>query len=280
MDSKFLSDGRKVAVVGQINSAQWIVQEIYVTGEGDEIPTGERFTTNSLHDAPVKSFKDKEAERLEQRIKERKGELDKIERQIKVKQLDAKVHNDINRFVDRATQGEMWTEDLETLTSFLTGEIRWLVADHYGFSEPVRFDEKMRDIDNWQGNMKHEGLKLLSLYGKTDGSLSYRLSQYRDGSGTSTEVWGFANYAEAARHSIALMLDRLDSGHGLNATEVAKLLKSPVVEHLTTDERTQLLQVITAAIEAARESHRKQAEDLHERNSKAVNALQSILSDA
>jgi len=58
---KFLNDGRKVKVIGKLNNQEMIVQEIFVTKSGDEIPSGESFTAKSLHDEPVLSYKDKEA---------------------------------------------------------------------------------------------------------------------------------------------------------------------------------------------------------------------------
>ncbi|HEI9857545.1 TPA: hypothetical protein SLO96_000850 [Proteus mirabilis] len=57
METKFLSDGRKVAVLGKLNTTESIVQEIFVTDSGVEIPSGENFTTKSLHDEPEKATK-------------------------------------------------------------------------------------------------------------------------------------------------------------------------------------------------------------------------------
>ncbi|VGD33408.1 Uncharacterised protein [Klebsiella pneumoniae] len=56
MEIKYLSDGRKVVVVGQLNQTETIVQEVFVTEAGDELPGGERFVTKSLHDVPVESW--------------------------------------------------------------------------------------------------------------------------------------------------------------------------------------------------------------------------------
>lgn len=47
METKFLSDGRKVVVVGALNNQETIVQEVFVTQQGDEIPGGERFVVKS-----------------------------------------------------------------------------------------------------------------------------------------------------------------------------------------------------------------------------------------
>lgn len=38
---KYLADGRKVVVIGKINQTEHIVQEIFVTDSGDELPSGD-----------------------------------------------------------------------------------------------------------------------------------------------------------------------------------------------------------------------------------------------
>ncbi|WP_043530415.1 hypothetical protein [Litchfieldella xinjiangensis] len=278
MQTKFLSDGRKVAVVGQLNNQESIVQEVFVTEAGDEIPAGERFTTKSLHDSPVKSYKAKEEERIEKRIQEQKAEIERLEKQKRSAHIEAKAHADIGKFVRKVAAG-MEPEDFSILVAFLAGDIKWLVCDGYGFEEPVRFEDKLTDTDGWHGRVEYDGLKLLSLYGKTDGSLSYRLNRYGDGSGSNCQVYGFATFEEAARKSIDLTLQRLDksmNSHGM----AADVLCSSVAEYLTSDERTVLRGKIEVAIERAHESYEKQAADLAERSNKSISDLQKLLEPA
>lgn len=63
---KFTSDGKKVVVIGSLNSQEKIVQEIFVV-DGSEIPSGEHFVVKSLHDAPVISWKEQELKKLNDR---------------------------------------------------------------------------------------------------------------------------------------------------------------------------------------------------------------------
>ncbi len=70
---KFLTDGRKVAVLGKLNNAEYIVQEIFVTPAGEEIPSGENFTAKSLHDAPIESYHKKEEARQKAYVEKAKG---------------------------------------------------------------------------------------------------------------------------------------------------------------------------------------------------------------
>lgn len=65
MEKKYLSDGRKVVIVGKLNNQETIVQEIFVTNNGSEIPSGENFVVKSLHDEPIMSYQKKKEKELE-----------------------------------------------------------------------------------------------------------------------------------------------------------------------------------------------------------------------
>ena len=75
MNDKFLTDGRKVRVIGKLNNNESIVQEIYIDEGGSEIPSGDNFTAKNLHDAPVETYTDRE-------IKKKKAKLVSIESEI------------------------------------------------------------------------------------------------------------------------------------------------------------------------------------------------------
>jgi hypothetical protein len=46
MEIKYLSDGRKVVVVGQLNQTETIVQEVFVTEAGDELLVASALSPN------------------------------------------------------------------------------------------------------------------------------------------------------------------------------------------------------------------------------------------
>jgi hypothetical protein len=196
MDKKYLSDGRKVAVIGQLNNQESIVQEIFVTESGDEIPSGERFTTKSLHDAPVKSYKQKEEERATANIASLKGEVDKINREISESRRRMSAWKDMFKSAENLS-GRIDSATLETLDKFFSGRINFVVETGW---RPLINDlvETVSDEDNWGGRIKYDGLKLISLMGKSDGDLEFRLNQYRDGSGSSRVV-SFCETIEEAR---------------------------------------------------------------------------------
>ena len=275
METKFLSDGRKVAIIGQLNNQEAIVQEVFVTDQGDEIPSGERFTAKSLHDAPVKSYKAKEEERLEQRIQKQKDEIKRLEKRAGAAHIDARAHEDIGKFVRAVAKG-LSQENLEMLTAYLAGEIRWLVADNIGFEPPMAFDDKMKDTDSWHGAVKYEGLKLLSLYGRSDGNLTYNLHRYPDGSGSRCEVFGFTAFEDAARKSIEIAMGKLDRSFGASDM-AASVLRSSVADYLTDDEREKLRGVIESGIEKLKYNQQKRAAEQAERDAKDLAKLESLL---
>ena len=45
---KYTAQGKKVRIMGKLNSTEYIVQEVFVDDKGNEIPAGENFVTKNL----------------------------------------------------------------------------------------------------------------------------------------------------------------------------------------------------------------------------------------
>lgn len=196
---KYTDDGKKVLVVGKLNAQQTIVQEIFVSA-GQEIPSGENFVVKSLHDAPAESWKEKNLRELEARYEKQKKELEQqINQQhqrLTMIKDKAKHHADaLFKFVDKADEGS-----LDLLKKVMSGQITHIFVSGYS-PEIFEWDggkgiyEEDRDYDRVQ----IKGIKLLSLYGYSDGDLEYRLHTYRDGSGGSQKIFPVCSYAEALK---------------------------------------------------------------------------------
>ena len=194
---KYTSDGKKVLVVGKLNAEQTIVQEIFVSA-GQEIPSGENFVVKSLHDQPAESWKEKNLRDLESRYETQKAklerEMDEHARRLRMAIDKAKAKTDcLLRFAANSDDSQ-----LDTLKKFMSGEITHLFVGGYS-PQIVDFNDSNEpfDVDSWGGRVKVEGMKLVSLLGRSDGSLSYRLSHYSDGSGGGKDVKPAAGYEEA-----------------------------------------------------------------------------------
>lgn len=184
---KYTSDGRKVVVVGNLNSYDKIVQEIFIV-DGSEIPSGEHFVVTSLHDAPAVSWKEKNLKDLEERYEK---EQKKYSRDIddlnmtyrsKCKELREKITY-IGSALKNANE-----KSFETLVNFITGEIEWIVLDDY----------RPAIIPINEFNVLYEGrLRLMSIFGNDDGTFNYAVGDYYDFSGGNKRFIPFKNHDEA-----------------------------------------------------------------------------------
>lgn len=207
-DNKYLNDGRKVAVIGQINNQETIVQEIFVTDSGDEIPSGERFVVKSLHDEPVQSYKDRKLKELDKRIADYKKSIKKIENEFSRMRRKMEVNKDILKSSEKL-QSLMPDQELERLTMFMSGSVEYVVIHGYKIKPPVKFEEAMAQRYDMGSSKRYEGIKLLSLLGESDGNLSYRLNMYRDGSGGWHTIMPFKSYQEAVDYVAELAGEKI-----------------------------------------------------------------------
>ncbi|UGC97758.1 zf-TFIIB domain-containing protein [Pantoea phage PdC23] len=221
METKFLSDGRKVVIVGQLNNTETIVQEVFVTQSGDELPGGERFVVKGLHDQPVESWLSREKARQEKALADAKLKIENINKEIEgyrnklsfwkemVKQVGA-----FAEYIDDA--------DLEHFADVMTGQVKFAVRLGYGIPSIEKFEDFMSSIDNYYGCKNFKGIKCLCLLGSTDGDISFHVNRYSDGSGGADFV-EFYNTIDEARDCVKrIALDRIENpnGNGLSIEEI------------------------------------------------------------
>lgn len=187
MESKFLSDGRKVTIIGQLNNTEWIVQEVFVTAQGDEIPSGERFTAKSLHDSPVETYKDRQEKKLNESIRTLQNKETAVQESIKKLERERIAYEKTFKSTKALSDSLLKQIDegaFNLLCDVMAGNVKYLVEDSgYGVYEPKLFLDAIKSYDSYDIE-----IKLLSLFGRSNGSLVYKMSQYYDGSGGSREV--------------------------------------------------------------------------------------------
>ncbi|EOI6444170.1 TPA: hypothetical protein ACVU0F_004471 [Yersinia enterocolitica] len=223
METKFLSDGRKVVIVGQLNNQETIVQEVFVTAAGDELPGGERFVVKSLHDVPVETYLSKEKSRQEAALAEAKAKIDSINREI------TDTRNKLSMYRDTLKQVKEFSEhiDEQDLTHFIdvmTGQLNYAVQADYRIPTIKKFSEYMSVIDNSYGNKSYQGLKMMSVLGNSDGRIELRVNRWGDGSGSYSDVTFFKTYEEAREFVKSSALKLLESG-SLSVEELQHLKK-------------------------------------------------------
>lgn len=191
LETKFTSDGKKVVVLGSLNSQEKIVQEIFVVN-GSEIPSGEHFVVKSLHDAPAVSWKEKSLKDLETRYNKDVETYNKA-----LYALEKEYRAKCNLLTERLSYvGKVLKnvneESFETLVDYLSGNITHIVIKEYSGPKIIPFDDF-----NHMCEYSKDRLRLLSLYGKDDGTLTYGIGQYTDISGSKSDIFMFNNYESA-----------------------------------------------------------------------------------
>lgn len=211
-ENKFLSDGRKVSVIGKLNNVEWIVQEVFVTEKGDEIPSGESFTTKSLHDVPVESWLKKEEKKHQNSLDQAKGNLEGVRREIR--KYDGLLSAKKDMLANSPELQSLFGEKAKILAMFMTGTVNYLVVNNYGLKKPQKMEELIIDWENGYGETRYESLKLASVLGRSKGDLEFRIHQYSDGSGgCGMSVYPFETYEEAVAKVKEQAIEKIEKGH-------------------------------------------------------------------
>lgn len=205
MEYKYTTDGKKVVVIGALNSKETIVQEIYVV-DGSEIPAGEHFIAKSLLDAPAETYQRKEEKRLTESIERQKAELAKMEKQVAqfrercVKSMEVKL-----RWINDITEPAV-KNVITAITDYITGVYTHVVFQH-GYKYVIKewnselfVNTESRYYDAIQ---RYESVRLVSIFGYNGDSfggirpIDWRVNSYSDGSGSNTKFQPCKSYAEA-----------------------------------------------------------------------------------
>lgn len=201
MEIKYTTDGKKVVIIGNLNSQEKIVQEVFIVN-GNEIPSGENFVVSSLHDAPAISWKEKSLKDLEERYERETKQLNtKISETTRLlnKEYDSvrEKLNYVGRVLKNASE-----ESFNMLVDYLTGNIKWVVITGWNL-ELVPFDHFDENC-----NYERNKLRLVSIFGQDDGSLSYARGNYSDASGGKEHFIPFNSYEEALAKFSELLVNK------------------------------------------------------------------------
>lgn len=197
MNYKFTADGKKVVVIGALNTKETIVQEIFVC-DGAELPAGEQFIVKSLLDKPAETYKVREEKRLESRIKELESECGKLRREISnFRQVSAAATAKLQWI--KGIRPEEVEDAVNRIEAFLSGEITHILFTDYELEIIEVGLDGFSQYDNHYGDRRFEGIRLVSLFGNYNKRLpmDWKLNDYRDGSGNNKTFIPCKSMAEA-----------------------------------------------------------------------------------
>lgn len=264
---KYLSDGRKVSVIGKINKTEYIVQEIFVTENGDEIPSGENFTAKSLHDAPVASWKQREAEKYDRLYEKRKQEASDIEKEIRHLKSKRQAHALLLKGNEKFL--EMFSNyDSDFIANVLTGNIKYVVQDSYSSIKIQTFEDSIFSYDNYWSDKRFEGIRMLSVFGiNKEGNIKFKLSEYCDGSGADREVKFFKD-DNSLKEYLAEEVDRLYQENKLTLTTLQDIKEwyepdQTIIDKLKAEQIEHHKKIYEAELKRAEETLNKRLKELN-----------------
>jgi hypothetical protein len=276
METKYLSDGRKVVIVGQLNNTETIVQEVFVTQAGDELPGGERFVVKSLHDQPVESWLSREKVKQEKSLADAKSKIEQINKEI------GDLRNTLSFWKEMVKQVRAFSEhideaQLDHFADVMTGQVRFAIRRDYNLPSIERFEDFMSSIDNYYGRKNFEGIKMLSVLGSTNGDIALRVNRYSDGSGGSDTVEFYKTIEEARQCVKRIALERLN-GNGLSIDEVKKCRNMGI--NFSLDEMKLIRDRLFASSERNRAHYQQQFDKHVEQIESGKQAIEKMLNEA
>jgi len=199
---KYTTDGKKVVVIGDLNQTEKIVQEIFVTEDGCEIPSGERFVAKSLLDLPAVSWKEKSLKDLEVKYESQKKFWDeqifllKSEKKIVSSQLREIISN-----IKATIKNDSLISVIDGIESFLCADKMYILANDYNRFIIKEFNADSDNFfasryDNSYGRKEFDSFRLVSIYGRSDGNLHWQIGEYSDYSGGFKEFMFFKSEQE------------------------------------------------------------------------------------
>lgn len=201
MNTKYTTDGRKVAIVGKLNNTETIVQEIFVSENGSEIPAGENFVVKSLLDAPAKSWKETQIENIEKQYNSAKDNLEKATNELQKKTREMSNYTQDKMRWMKSIADNITKDWFELVYGFVCGEYTHFVCTSYWKWQIVTFDEFIKPNDGG-------GIRAFGIWNDYDKKAHpvLKLSHYRDGSDNNwTEVLYCRSYEEALQKSKELL---------------------------------------------------------------------------
>lgn len=199
METKYTDDGKKVVVIGNLNSQEKIVQEVFITNGGGELPSGDNFVVKSLHDVPVISWKEKRIKDMDADYAKRSDEYDRNIRTLESNYYKQRDLLQAKTGYLRSVVNNVSLEAFDMVTNYLLGKFKYVVHDSYL--------PKLSEFKDFMCAYSKDKLALVSLCGDDKGTLNFRINAYSDGSGGSQVYLFFTDKDSAIAKMKELIAD-------------------------------------------------------------------------
>ncbi|QWF19269.1 hypothetical protein [Lysobacter capsici] len=178
----YLLSGRACEYIAAAGS-QHVVAPIYDTEYGQET-RDHKLVDRVYRDAPTEKLAD-EVAALETQRRELRVEIHRQETTLRQFSRDAEARK------ARVTAHE----SLQRLDDYIAGKITHFVVESY--DPPYRIETFQQAIQDREANRSDRALRLLSLFGRSNGDLTWNINRWSDGSGCWTECVPCTSYEDA-----------------------------------------------------------------------------------
>ncbi len=174
---KYTADGRKVQLTSEVELLNgYAVKEVFITEEGEEV-LGKTFVEKQLFDQKVISWKEKKLKELENKVRESDQRLNKQLKDNLRKSRESRNSTEAHLKALKTVRDNTKSEHFQLLIDFLAGNITHVIKTSYGNSFSI--------LEFSLAAKYEQELKLVSLFGRSNGDLTYKIHSYPDASGGS-----------------------------------------------------------------------------------------------
>ena len=203
---KYTIDGHEVAVKYELPDGRFVVAFIYEEHYGDESQVVESDHLSVVNDV----FNKPPRKKMEEEIRKAKDELDSLRKQtIEERSKKHKVTMEIRDAENKAKETLERIKKyrgLENIEDFIDGNITFVLDVEYQWNPEIfPFEDYIKNSD--------QGMKLISLYGKSNGDLTFKVNEYGDGSGSSRQAFFFTSLEEAVEKLQAFITEQVSEGN-------------------------------------------------------------------
>lgn len=177
-DFKYSKDGQLVQVIEKAKEG-YLVNYVY-NDDGEEFIDDDMVFIKNVFDSAPTPIYDKRVYYLQNKITEMREELEK---------LNKKMHDETRKYNEELKKFDKIPE-LKHLMSFIDGKFTHYVSMSYGTCAIYEVKEGLI-------NCGSDSFKLVTLFGRSNGRLEWRISEYSDGSGGSTRIEMCFSHEEA-----------------------------------------------------------------------------------
>jgi hypothetical protein len=215
----YTKKGERVELQSITTNGKYVVAQELEFDDGDSIgyASGPSYLVGELFKQAPRAMVDDELTRLNEEAANLRTEISRLKKEVL----------DVERESAERLKKLSAYKGLEHLEDFVEGRITHLLGESYDDINilPISHINKL-DSGGWGGQIRNDGVKLVSLFGDSKRDLTWKVNQYRDGSGSNWQtILPCMGEEEAERKRKEWIATKLDNAEKLNEYGVVKYVK-------------------------------------------------------